>query len=148
MEKFRRVIKAICGVVEVGDRALRRRPFKAAAEHHNEIRCWGSAGVSRGVGGGELCTDGIGGNRKREEGKLAQAQQQGERRQAQAPSLKSEEGNEAQEKGKARGQGEGRQNLIEQQGHGGASSGRRKRGYGPQGRQRVQAGAGAKASLA
>ena len=142
MEKLRRVIKAIRGVIEVGNGALSSGSFKAAPENHNEICGWSSAGASRGVWGGELCSDGIGGDREREEGELTEAQRQGERRQAQAPSLKSEEGNEAQEKGKARGQGEGRQNLIEQQGHGGASSGRRKRGYGPQGRRWAQAGAG------
>ena len=97
MEKFRCVIQAIRGVIEVGDRALIRGSFKAAPENHNEICCWSSAGASRGVGGGELCSDGVGRDREREEGELTEAQRQGEGREAYALSPKGEESDQAQQ---------------------------------------------------
>jgi hypothetical protein len=97
VEKFRREIKAIRGVIKVGDRAFRRRPFKATPENHNEICGWSSAGASRGVRGGELCSDGIGGDREREEGELTEAQRQGEGCEAYALSPKGEESDQAQQ---------------------------------------------------
>jgi hypothetical protein len=99
MEKFRRVIKAICGVIEVGDRALSRGPFKPAPENHNEICCWSSAGASRGVGGGELCSDGIGCYGQGEDGEFYEGREQAEKSQAREPSPAGEQSKDGEEEG-------------------------------------------------
>ena len=80
MEKFCCVIQAICGVVKVCDRALSRGSFKATPEHHNEICCRSSAAASRGVGRGELRSDGIGCYGQGENGEFHKGREQAKKR--------------------------------------------------------------------